>query len=370
MSRSTKNDKNKRKTRIYSNCGSTLQRRRKKSVQEYFVKAIILFVLIIITLSISIRNNNKSSICYKENSNVDYKVYLKENEFYDKNYSQKDNQYIASLIDYIVADFCYDLEIYEFDIKYDYKYRLEAEVNVEEKETNKSIYNFEDVLVPEKKFEGKNDKTISIKEKVNIDYNKYNDLIKKFVTIYDLDEAIATLTIKMCINIEGIDGNFQREESDEYLISLDIPLTTKTVGIDLNTNLIGCENELITCETNKMAGWKILILVLVFMEIRYIVKLCKYMSKNRTPEDIYRLELNKILSNYGSYIQKINNEFNMKKYEIITIDKFNDILEIRDTIQEPILRFESEEELKTYFMIPSKNQILYVYELSVNNENK
>ena len=370
MSRSTKNDKNKRKTRIYSNCESTLQRRRKKSVQEYFVKAIILFVLIIITLSISIRNNNKSSICYKENSNVDYKVYLKENEFYDKNYSQKDNQYIASLIDYIVADFCYDLEIYESDIKYDYKYRLEAEVNVEEKTTNKSIYNFEDILVAEKKFTGKEDKTIRIRENVNIDYNKYNDLIKKFVTVYDLDEAIATLTVKMCINIEGIDGNFQRDEADEYLVSLDIPLTTKTVGIDLNTNLIGCEDELITCEANKNIGGKILLIILVIMEIRYIVMLYKYISKNRTPEDIYKLELNKILSNYSSYIQKINNGFNMKKYELITIDKFNDILEIRDTIQEPILMYEEPDALKSYFMIPSKNQILYVYELSVNNENK
>ena len=370
MSRNTQNSKNKRKARIYSNCGNTLQRRRRKSVQEYFIKAIILIILIIIVLSIDIKNNNKSAVCYKENSNVDYKVFLKENEFYENNYSPKDNQYIAGLIDYIVADFCYDLEIYESDIKYDYKYRLEAEVNVEEKTTNKSIYNFEDVLVAEKKFEGKEDKTISIKENVNIDYNKYNDLIKKFVTVYDLDEALATLTINMYIDIEGIEGNFQRDEADEYLVSLDIPLTTKTVGIDLNTNLIGCEEELITCENKKMVWPRIIIFVLILMEIRYIVKLCKYMSKNRTPEDIYRLELNKILSNYGSYIQKINNGLNMDKYELVTVDKFNDILEIRDTIQEPILMFELAEQLKTYFMIPSKNQILYIYELAVNNESK
>ena len=38
-----------------------------------------------------------------------------------------------------------------------------------------------------------------------------------------------------------------------------------------------------------------------------------------------------------------------------------------DALPKPL---SAEEELKTYFMIPSKNQILYVYELSVNNENK
>ena len=318
-----------------------------------------------------IKNNTDTSmICYKENSDVDYKVFLKENEFYNDEYSKKDNQYIATLIDYIVADFSYDLEIFESDIKYDYKYRVEAEVNVEEKTTNKSIYNFKDVLVENKTFEGNEDKTVKIKEKVNIDYNKYNDLIKKFVTVYDLEEAISTLTINMYINIDGINGNFQRNTDDEYLVSLDIPLTTKTVGIDLNTNLIGCEDELITCETNKMQWIKYVVIILVLFEINYISKLCKYMSKNRKPEDIYKLELNKIVSNYGSYIQKINNSFNMEKYELIMVDKFSDILEIRDTIQEPILMFEISEKLKTYFMIPSRNQILYTYELSVNNETK
>ena len=371
MSRNIKNGVTKGKCRIYANYNNSLQRRMKKSVQEYFIKAVILLILIVILLGTYIFNNkNVSRICYKENSNVDYKVLLKENEFYEDIYSGKDNQYIATLIDYIVADFNYDLEIYEPKIKYDYKYRIEAEVNVEEKTTNKSIYNFEDVLLEEKYFKGTKDQTIKINEKVNIDYNKYNDLIKKFITTYNLDDTISTLTINMYININGIDGNFQRNEFDEYLISLDIPLTTKTIGIDLNTNLIGCADELITCKDNKMPWIKVVVMILFVLEINYVLKLYNYMAKARTPEDVYKLELKKILSNYGSYIQKINNGFNLDKYEVIEIDKFNDILEIRETIQEPILMFEVSEKLKTYFMIPSKTNILYLYELMVDKKSK
>ena len=370
MSRNIKST-NKGKCRIYSNYNNTLQRRRKKSVQEYFVKVIILMILIVVLLGVYIFNNkNVSRICYKENSNVDYKVLLKENEFYEDIYSEKDNQYISSLIDYIVADFNYDLEIYEPKIKYDYKYRIEAEVNVEEKTNNKSIYNFADVLVEEKSFEGTKDQIIKINESVTVDYNKYNELIKKFITTYNLDDTISTLTINMYINIKGIDGNFQRNEFDEYLISLDIPLTTKTVGIDLNTNLIGCEDELITCKDKNISWIKVVIIILVILEANYILKLYNYMVKARTPEDVYKLELKKILSNYGSYIQKINNRFDLEKYEVIEIDKFNDILEIRDTIQEPILMFEVSGNLKTYFMIPSKTKILYLYELTVDKESK
>ena len=85
----------------------------------------------------------------------------------------------------------------------------------------------------------------------------------------------------MYINIDGIDGNFQRDGNDEYLVSLDIPLTTKTVGIDLNTNLIGCENELITCESKNLSWVKVIVIVLALFEINYIAKLFKYMSKNK-----------------------------------------------------------------------------------------
>lgn len=368
MSINDKYDENKRNARIHSNIEQLIKRRKK--IQKYFVRIIIFAIMTIFLLSTYMKNNDELSICYKENSNVDYKVFLRENEFFDEEYAKKDNQYIASLIDYIVADFSYDLAIYQDDIKYDYKYRIEAEVNVEEKTTNKSIYNLKDILVQEKKFELVENKNINLRETVNIDYNKYNDLIKRFITIYDLDEALATLTINMYINIEGIDGNFKRQGTDEYIVSLDIPLTKKTVAIDLNTNLIGCEDELIICKTKKTLWKNFLLIILILIEVRYITELCRYITKSRKPEEIYKLELKKILSNYNSYIQKINNGFNMANYEVIMLDSFNDVLEIRDTIQEPILMYELKEKLKTFFIIPAKNRILYVYELFANNESK
>jgi len=47
------------------------------------------------------------SLELKESSNLDYKVYLKENDFYDTPYLTKDMAYIASLIDTINIDFNY-----------------------------------------------------------------------------------------------------------------------------------------------------------------------------------------------------------------------------------------------------------------------
>ena len=49
---------------------------------------------------------------YKQNQIVDYKVYLKENNFFEKEYLEKNNQYISSIIKNIEATFIYKIEKY------------------------------------------------------------------------------------------------------------------------------------------------------------------------------------------------------------------------------------------------------------------
>ena len=341
--------------------------KRKRHIRRQVLKGIILAITIIILIIMCAKKDKKMKACYKENSNVDYKVYLKQNSFYENEYIGKGNQYIASLIDYITADFNYELSINEKDMKYDYKYRIDAEVNVEEKSTKKSIYNFKEKLVEEKNFSQNSNSDTKIAEKIKIDYNKYNDIIKKFVSVYELDNAKSVLVVNMYININGKNDSFTRDENDEYIVSLEIPLTTKTVAIDLNSNLVGCDKDLMNYETNKFCWKEILIGVGVLVELILIIKLIQYITKSRTPEDAYRLELNRILNNYGSYIQKTSNLLNLENYQILFLDSIGDMIEIRNTVQEPIIMYEEKDKKETYFMIPTKTNILYVFVLKVND---
>ena len=152
----------------YTDENGGFRTKRKRYIRKQVFKSVILAIVTIILIIICASKNDTSVVCYKENSNVDYKVYLKENEFYDGNYAEKDNRYIASLIDYIIADFNYELEIFEEDIKYNYKYKIEAEVNVKEENTNESIYNFKEELVPEKTFAHDSNSNAKINEQINI----------------------------------------------------------------------------------------------------------------------------------------------------------------------------------------------------------
>lgn len=110
--------------------------------------------------------------------------------------------------------------------------------------------------------------------------------------------------------------------------------------------------------------------VMFLIEIIVLVILVKYIIKTRTAESIYQRELQKILNNYKSYIQKINNSFDLSGYQVLQVDEFTDMLEIRDTLGQPILMTENKEKTGVYFIIPSNTKILYTYSLKVSKIKK
>ena len=346
------------------------QTARRNKIISYVCIIIIISIICLSLVGLLITKNKKYYVNYNEQSNIDYKVHLKQNDFFQTPYMEKNNQYIASLINNITADFNYQLNMdEEKDIEYKYTYRMEADVNVVEKDTKNSLYNFQEELVKEKYVNSNNNSSININDTVTINYNYYNDIIKKFVNTYELDNVESTLTINMYVDILDSCSNFEKGKNKESIISLSIPLTTKTMAIDISSNLVeGSDNVIICKKDNKFTGMIATILVLAIIILLILIfKLAKYIITTRTAESIYDIELKKILNNYRSYIQKVNNEFDLTGYQVLKVDTFTDMLEIRDTIQEPILMVESKRKTGTYFLIPSKTKVLYSYGLKVSD---
>jgi hypothetical protein len=80
---------------------------------------------------------------------------------------------------------------------------------------------------------------------------------------------------------------------------------------------------------------------------------------------IYEKEIKSIMNNYDSFIQRINGSYDIGTSQVIKIESFNDILEIRDTLKQPILMLENEEKNGTFFIIPATNSFIYTYALRV-----
>ena len=346
-----------------------LEQKRKRKITSYLCLIIVIMICSLSLLFLYFNKTKDYYVSYKETSDLDYRVYLKENDFFESDYLEKDNQYVASLIDHINAKFNYKLNIENMAIDYQYQYHIEAFINVIDNNTKNSIFSKKLDLVPEKLLYSHKEHTVEINEDINIDYNYYNDLIKKFITIYELNETTSTLEVNMYVKVLGNCEDIENAETNN-VITLSIPLTTKTVGIDMNYDVLGdnAENVMICNDNNGSAIIYLILSILIFVgDIILIIVLIRYVINSRTAETIYHRELRKILNNYKSYIQKINNELDLKGYKVLIVDTFTDMLEIRDTIQEPILMIENKQKTGVFFLIPSKTRILYTYSIKVDD---
>lgn len=341
------------------------QVKRKNKIISYVCIIVVLTFVALSFLLLFIENNKPTYVKYTEESNLNYDVYLKENNFFEKDYLSSSKQYIASLIDYIDTKFEYKLKLDKSDINYQYTYKIVAEVYVKDKNNKNVLYEFKEDLLKEKTKHTYDGANTYINENIKIDYNKYNNLIKDFVNTYDLKDAISMLEVKMYITTLSDCNNIETDNKNS-IISISIPLTEETIAIDINSRLIDSSQEkLITCDNKPTYNFLFILIsgVLMLIILFLVYTLIKYIIDTRTAESIYRRELKKILYNYKSYIQKVTKPINLSGYQKIDIDTFNDLLEIRDTIRQPILMADNERKNTVYFVIPTNNKFIYVYAL-------
>ena len=192
--------------RIIGIPGDDIQHKENKLYIDYKTRLLIsaLLVVFLSITSLLITNtllnlSNFNKIKYNEKSNIDYKVYLKENNFYEKDYLEKDKVYIASLIDKILIDFKYDFDIEkESNIKFNYE--VIAKLSINDEVTGSNYYEKEYKIVDKKEERITNTKIFNLEKQVDINYSYYNSLANTFKQQYGID-TISNLNVYMKIYI-------------------------------------------------------------------------------------------------------------------------------------------------------------------------
>lgn len=337
------------------------RKRRRHKVRLAVSSVIMLLIALILIGTYSVVSQNEYNQ-YTEQAKVDYKVNLKENEFYQESSLDEKSAVIASLIQNIEIQFNYNFNLSQ-EQDYTYNYNIVAKTNVKESKKDNVIYETTEELLS-KPAQASNSKNLNILEKLTIDYNEYNDKISKFINVYGLNDTTSTLELSMYVNIiNKYDGT--QVNKDNKVMTISIPLTTKTVDVRISSNVIKDTGNMLI-KKSEFENAQYLFVAGVISAVAGLVlvaKFVKYILDTRSAETMYAQELKQILFSYKSYIQKSNNEISKKGYKVIQINTFNEILGLRDTMQTPILMYTSEEELSTEFIIIS-DKILYVYVLS------
>ncbi len=311
-----------------------------------------------------IRNDMNNTLIYKYNAfrNLDYQVFIVENEFINKPYIEMNRHYITELVDYINLNIGYEFSgVGDINLIYHYKVKGSLIGNL----SGLSSSNYHDIwkidveLIAEKN----NDlygSRFSINENIKIDLRDYNEMVNRFRQTLGIP-IDAFLKINMIVNIEGIVNDEYFKETDNVIIN--IPLGVKTFHI----NKMVEENQLkeITKEETKEkeVGYFFLIynllLVLGAIFIIFIYLKRKWVEESYS---VYQSKIKRIKKDYDFRIVNILNFIDLPEFKFIEVSAFDELLDFADEASGPILCYENNvnNDLQTWFFI-IKGKIIYRY---------
>ncbi len=344
------------------------KRNRKKWSIIQIVAIVIVACLALGSFLIYDRMNRTYYIEYSENSSIDYKVQYKENDFFGEEWIEKDQAYIVSLIESIAADFDYKLNMDANNVSFDYEYSINAALIIADKDTGAHYYMSEEELLPSVTASTRNRSRVQIAEQVNIDYNKYNAVAKSFINTYGLKNASSTLVVTLNVEVISTSEQFEQENSNKYSTALNIPLAVDTISMHITSSVPASESKVLAYQAGVNQDL-FLITGIVSSVIAAILGcvLAVFLHLTRNEDITYVARVRKLLNAYSSYIQRMDGEFEYEGYQPVMIKSFTEMLGIRDTIQSPILMTENRDETMTRFLIPTNTQLLYIYEIKVDN---
>ena len=351
------------------------EEKRKRS--EYKVKRQrrILFLSVLILLAtvftavagvIYYRLDKTYYIEYDEKGAVDYKVYLKENEFFEEEFLGSGQAYVASLIKNVKADFSYAMLMDATNVSFDYSYKIDTVLRIKDKDSGGTFFERTYNTLPETKHSVASIGNLNINESVDIDYVSYNDLAARFIDTYDVKRAESSLVVNMQVKVLSACEDFEENAVNVYNVSLTIPLTLETVNINMTSTVPSEESRILACDRAENKDVFLIAaisgggfdLLLILLTVVYV-----FLSRNK---DInYAIKVKKLLSAYKSFIQRLVGEFDASGYQVLEISSFNEMLDIRDTIQSPILMSENADQTMTRFLIPTQTKLLYVFDVKV-----
>lgn len=343
-----------------NNASHTKKTVRRSVITKRLIINIITFLVLIVTgtilLNSSFKYNSEKITKYNEKSNLDYKVYLLKNDFYEQQYLGKDMLYVASLIDNVTIDFDYVFQSEENE-DIDFTYSITATLSISNAQNTKSYFVKTYKLTEDKKINMVNANIQNIHEQIKIDYPYYNSLANSFKNQYGLDTE-SKLTVYMVVNKKnGENSNFTMD--NDSIMNIAIPLSERAVDISLDYKEINETRNIV--EKQNIALKNIIVfcisVVLIILSLVMLIKAMRNFNKLVKKKSAYDKYVGKILKEYDRLIAESTSLMSFEGKEIIKINKFTELLDIHDNLQKPIMYYSVVDHESCYFYINNDNVI-------------
>lgn len=342
----------------------------KKNSILYIVLMIIFLTFAYLLIYSGVNTLVKINIPYQENSQVEYLVSLKENDIYNENTLGMNKNYITKLVDDIVIDFNYQA-VFTRDLSGYYSYGVGVDVVAYEDDINDPLWiKEEEVLEDKVEVLNKNKiRDISIQDKVVIDYDKYKGMIDNFKNDYNISVSgylMVKINVHMMNNFRGIDNDIM----DDKVIKVIIPLSYDTFKIRVINDYNKIDNYY---EFTKKSDVNYLLLILGCLSgaigIAFMSLIIKEMIEISNSESKYTKELKHILKEYSEEIVNVDKLYNKKKYNLIYVNSFDELMDVYKRVESPISYKEIDKNKCAVFVIMEEYNA-WIYQLVSDREKK
>ena len=327
--------------------------------------AIVLLTVAIICAINAIGRSGKEEIVYRETSIVDYKVYLKDNSFYETSYLDDGMAYVASLIDKIYIDYDYSL-IASAISNIDINYKIVAKLTIGSQNSSNVFFEKEYDLTDTIEDQMVDASTYHIARQAIIDYNYYNNLANEFRANYAVN-TISRLEVEFIVEEKNSENN-DYAMNNRSISSLTIPLSEQEISIAMKEHQVNDVKTIVKEAKyyikNKTFYIVSIILFAVFTIQMISMTIC--FIRNRRKSTKYEKFVKRILTAYDRIIVNVKTPHNKDKYEIIHINSFEELVDVRDNTKEHINYYIIEEHKKCEFYV-TNDKDLYLYEVNAKD---
>ncbi len=352
--------------------------KRKEKLYLHFTLRVVLyctlFVLLVVGFIIStdkafsfVKNDD---IIYRETGTYDYKVYLKDNSFYDTPYLEEGMAYVTSLIDYIKIKYNYVFfTSVESDV--DIQYRMIAKLVITSQNNSNVFYEKDYVLTKTVIDEMRGENRYVIDKDVEIDYQYYNDLANQFKSSYAVN---TTSRLDVILEVEEKNQKtnlYDLRSASKTVVS--IPLSEQEINISLDGVVnkekhIAQDSKFVVDDITFVfvSGIIIILLFIVLKSLARIILLV--LGKEKSEYDRY---VRRLLLEYDRIIINVKVVPNKSDYNVIEVENFEELVDVRDNTKEPINYHVIEERVMSeFFVINDQNMYLYTVKAIDFNEKK
>lgn len=360
---------------------------KKTVVRNRFITYLIAFfgiiLLVISVFLIASSLNIKTSVdmpilTYNEKRNIDYNVYLKENNYFTQKVISKDElknddaKIITSLIDYI--DIFYD---YSFSsskpINGEYSYKIIGTLKAHYKVdayTTKQVWNKDYVLAEGKIVKINKQGNFVINENIKINYDEYNKIIDSFKKDYML-AVDSNFDIAMIVELNGNVVDIEEKFKINNDINISIPLSEQTIEINTNYEEVNNDQIINVKKLKKIKNIYFLLLGIFSLIVSIAILVIQILKviQDEKKQSVYLRELRKLLHDYGDIIIEVKKAPKITKENSIEVMNFSELVNAQMELRTPIV-FSEVIKNKLGLFVLFNNEHAYYYTLKSTERKK